>query len=173
MCGSNYRGDHDRLLRMDARPSLDQGADRRRSAFLVRHEDHQERRMARAPRAGRGRAGGGRRFRRSRHRPPVPELHGPGLGHRALFRPRRKKYFQARELPAIARTSRANISFRSRRASTARMPHLSAWPAYFGRSSVLFGRTVDVACGSLTFCQATASSRPDGSSGAISSPIAA
>jgi hypothetical protein len=29
--------------------------------------------------------------------------------------------------------------------------HLSAWPAYFGRSSVLFGRTVDVACGSARF----------------------
>ena len=29
--------------------------------------------------------------------------------------------------------------------------HLSAWPAYFGRSSVLFGRTVDVACGSAHF----------------------
>ncbi len=29
--------------------------------------------------------------------------------------------------------------------------HLSAWPSYFGRSSVLFGRTVDVACGSAHF----------------------
>jgi len=29
--------------------------------------------------------------------------------------------------------------------------HLSAWPAYFGRSSVLFGRTVDAACGSIHF----------------------
>lgn len=29
--------------------------------------------------------------------------------------------------------------------------HLSAWPAYFSRSQVLFGRTIDVACGTAHF----------------------
>ena len=29
--------------------------------------------------------------------------------------------------------------------------HLSAWPGYFGRSSVLFGRTADILCGSAHF----------------------
>ena len=29
--------------------------------------------------------------------------------------------------------------------------HLSRWPGYFGRSSVLFGRTADVACGTARF----------------------
>jgi electron transfer flavoprotein-quinone oxidoreductase len=29
--------------------------------------------------------------------------------------------------------------------------HLSAWPNYFGRSSVLFGRTADIACGAARF----------------------